>query len=162
MELQLVSKETAILAKELGFDWKCNNIYLKEDLEPDNLIYYEGDAGGYTTNSTLEDRYFSATKGDKGKKVICTAPEQELLAKWLRDVHKIVIHSSTMIDPKYNTRLLYYTNIKEYSRTNNFYMDRSFVNAYYDNHEQCLEKGLLIGLDILREKINRDLKSKLD
>lgn len=69
MELQLVSKETAILAKELGFDWNVSSYYLNNE---EKKYYWSPTPIRINFNTRNE---------------CISAPEQELLAKWLRDVH---------------------------------------------------------------------------
>lgn len=73
MELQLVTTEVAILAKELGFNWLCQNVL---------NICKEGNSIG----SLSKIRNSEISRDHQ-----YTLPEQELLAKWLRDIYGIII-----------------------------------------------------------------------
>ena len=68
MKEQLISFETAKLAKEKGFIFKCNKIY---------LIH-----GDLHVNELISDKIFFQ------------APTQSLLQKWLREVHNIFVSCS--------------------------------------------------------------------
>ena len=54
MKEQIIDFETAKLAKEKGFDWKCQTVYT-DNMDVFKLEYFDGDAAGNTTNLTLED-----------------------------------------------------------------------------------------------------------
>lgn len=67
--------QTAVLAKEKGFDWKVRSHYKERD------IIYNGKP--YNFNSKEEQKLWS-TK-------LTSAPTQSELQKWLREKHKIHI-----------------------------------------------------------------------
>ena len=71
MQEQLISFETAKLAKEKGFDAQCWQYY---------------DNGGVLVHSITKI---------SNKMNLTSAPTQSLLAKWLREVHKINIFISS-------------------------------------------------------------------
>jgi hypothetical protein len=70
MEEQLISFETAKLAKEKGFEEFCSKAFLR---------------GRLVSNSIMNET-FGEPLND-----IVNAPTQSLLQKWLRDVHQIDI-----------------------------------------------------------------------
>ena len=72
MEEQLISFETAKLAKEKGFDWICRVFY--EDW--DNNELHEPISPSDFNNEHVWEKTISA-------------PTQSLLQKWLREVHDI-------------------------------------------------------------------------
>jgi len=120
MKEQLINYQTAILAKEKGFDETCNT-YVTEsnDYETDNAFYRN--SYGYIT-----------------------APTQSVLAKWLRDIHKIHI-SVEVVD---NARTFHY----EYELT--------FIGNYEYHDEDCWHqakkqwcKNHLIHLKMLLKKV---------
>ena len=121
MELQLVSKETAILAKELGFNWNVQNYYL---------------------NNEEQKSYWSPTPirinfNTRDEAVSC--PEQELLAKWLRDVHSLDSIPIIRYDIEDNKAVKYYmTGFSEDTK-------------HYEKYEDCLEQILLLGLNHLKQ-----------
>jgi hypothetical protein len=75
MKEQLISFNTAKLAKEKGFSSGSANHY-----ENDGQIQY---TRGYYSNSFIEDG-----------EILFEAPTQSLLQKWLRDEHKISMEIS--------------------------------------------------------------------
>lgn len=74
MQEQLISFETAKLAKEKGFKENCTHLYNNEILEEKNCI-------GFVINID-------------GINNLITAPTQSLLQKWLRETHKIHVWCS--------------------------------------------------------------------
>jgi len=94
MKEQLISFETAKLAKEKGFEFRTPNAYV--------FRYKEHEK---------EDYQASITK----KPLVCDipAPTQSLLQKWLRDVHELDVYVSC-IQPKEG----YIWNIFGHSTTN--------------------------------------------
>ena len=79
MEEQLISFETAKLAKEKGFDEECYFTYDKISKE---YCIFESEYS--ETNSEIN-------------KYIYSAPTQSLLQKWLREKHKIWVSVSVEI-----------------------------------------------------------------
>ena len=90
MEEQLISFETAKLAKEKGFNIGCKNKYV-ETLEH----ALEMGRGGDCTFPHIPTRVLTNSSYEKWDIVHCDAPTQSLLAKWLREVHKINIFISS-------------------------------------------------------------------
>ncbi len=87
-----VSYETAMLAKEKGYDWYSREYY-DEDRDLETFIYYAGDSGsGMDKNSTLNEN--NVYDDD----FHCIAPTQSQLQKWLREVYKLDITVSLVGD----------------------------------------------------------------
>lgn len=125
MKEELISFETAKLAKEKGFDLKTQSYYgrcfpeIEFEIFCDNLDVFGGD--------------FS-----------CYAPTKSLLQKWLREKHYIHINIGfvksgyfwhIIVIPKYD-----YEGFKELD-------DESDI--YYKTYEEALEIGLQEGLKLL-------------
>jgi len=83
MKEELIKYQTALLAKKKGFDEECNHVFSHTSGCDylDELAYYE--SGGEVKNSEIANAYFSI------ENVVCTAPSQSLLQRWLRETHKI-------------------------------------------------------------------------
>lgn len=107
MELQLVNKEVAILAKELGFNWSCST---SEIIDRNNSI-----------------------------KARIGIPYQELLAKWLRDVHNMWVYCKPN---KVGTLILWSNNLSIRGE-----------EPYFDTYELAMEEGLRLGLEHLKKTI---------
>lgn len=125
MKEEIISFETAKLAKKKGFDkvW-CNNMYCIgfNSLEEDKEIIecdWRNNVGGQFH--------------------LALAPTQSLLQRWLRKKHEIHIYPECMdSNLKYN----YICNILEggvLAKTDE-----------YDTYEQALEVGLLEGLKLIK------------
>ena len=84
MEEQLISFNTAKLAKEKGFDIPCENFYVEYIDDDVDLFNYEEQRG-----SGYAELYRNNTEFK------FSAPTQSLLQKWLREVHNIHIQITT-------------------------------------------------------------------
>ena len=142
MELQLVSKEVAILAKELGFDWSTRVIL---DLATQRKLYSGNTLGGITQTNNSELR-----NGE------VSLPEQELLRKWLRDVHKIDISHETPV-PSYPLIYFFTIRIKNPDAPNDS-LSHGFnrhQRPATQEYELGLEDALFVALKLLWRVVNR-------
>lgn len=73
----LVSLKVAELAKEKRFFAECRNYY-DSDKKLCEAQYYEFDINNETSEDSIAD-------------ILCTAPTQDLLRKWLLEIHSIHI-----------------------------------------------------------------------
>ena len=111
---ELVKFETAILAKEKGFDEKCFSYYAKQFNDSFK------NENGQIFNCVVKDDDgdvigFSNRRNAKGQPHIVIAPTQSLLQRWLREKHNIDIR----IDPPISTDSTYTAQLfqKRYSAT---------------------------------------------
>jgi len=148
MEDTLITFETAKLAKEKGFKEYCFSYYDLKGTKKDNYLE-NGSSTDVEFRVDLEDLLDNWNKGIQNT---YSAPTQSLLAKWLREVHKIHI----TVDPIYNKEgtevehyeFMVFTNNK--SKTNAL-LDR--LNGSYDKYktyEQALEEGLQTALNLIK------------
>ena len=122
---ELVTFETAKLAKEKGFNWLCNNYNDKRD-------------GDYFCNETTSLFY-------KNYNEIATAvslPSQSLLQRWLREVYKIYCDPFHTFAPDGYLRF-------GYMLFNNSIQDMSHHNCY-PTYEEALEEGLQESLKLIK------------
>lgn len=151
MEEQLVTFETAKLAKEKRFNKPINWYYyplafmlndkprLIADgaLDP-NKTFYDGIITDNTIGLQLSDMN-SLSEG------YYSAPTQSLLQKWLRDVHEIYV------SPKESHS---FDNTLEFVCTvNNTYVNHNILNKpinRFDTYEEALEIGLIEGLKLIK------------
>lgn len=132
MKEQLISIETAKLAKEKGFNEYCYNCYYNN---------------GYL--NTAEDNDFKLFSNGN---VYTVAPTQSLLQKWLREVHNIHIKVDDFLDNDNKTDWDYEvvfigTDINEkgeYIAEIPYDCDRSYIT-----YEEALEKGLQEALKLI-------------
>ena len=116
MKEQLISFETAKLAKEKRFDWKCEMCFLYEENEPQP---FKNPAPSISNKIEM----------------VYSAPTQSLLQKWLREVHGI--HVTSISQYNTNRQFQYY-----YVTVNGKAVDELEFNTY----EEALEKGLFEAL----------------
>jgi hypothetical protein len=137
MKEELITYETAILAKEKGFNWETNRYFYLDQLSE----FDEYDATMVNHNSS-----------DQTSVDYMSAPTQSLLQKWLRDVHNIHV-----------SPLMYINKKKELK----WRFDLTTVSPYYssidkrstkirDTYEEALEVALYDALNSIDEKYKYD------
>ena len=158
MEEQLISFETAKLAKEKGFDISTHSYYFEDNKFKENSIKgtngYYGDEYEFNLsefNENWNDKWLTKKTGDrcfgcskqKGYLETFSAPTQSLLQKWLREVHDIHIdiRTNTVSGGNYffylfQTRAPFYT------------LFVSEKNS--DNYEKALECALKESLKLIK------------
>jgi len=165
MEEQLISFETAKLAKKKGFDifsifWYDENP-LKRKMQAYGSSYATED-----TNTTYSVEY----PGDEGmndyikednKELIYSAPTQALLAKWLREVHNIVIIIDFSLSNFYNNNKksyfvdIYCLNINLGDRIKSKkvgYESPEKDHKLFDTYELAMESGLYESLKLINNE----------
>lgn len=138
MEEQLVSLETAILAKEKGFNW------------PTLFYAFENNNAGldYIEVTQLECQFGVIDKPEDHNNATyyelkrISLPTQALLQRWLREVHNIHICLELEQDWFYIVKLI------EDNDTENFTKDW-FLNPF-KTYEQALEVGLIEGVKLIK------------
>jgi hypothetical protein len=127
MNEQLISFETAKLAKEKGFNWKCYQAY----------DWVSGFPGNTHTG------YNNWNKFGDGK---ASAPTQSLLQKWLRDTHKIHISLDYWTVEDLDSGELQVSWNYEITRFGASFNERG---SNLSSYEQALEEGLKKSLELL-------------
>lgn len=129
MEEQLISIETAKLAKEKGFD-----------VETRDFLQYRSYRDGYKPfdNSDPLIRCYPE-KGDLYR------PTQSLLAKWLREKHNIIVLVFTNNPYKFSIRHKFIEGVTYKENDFSVYYDIEYYNTY----EEALEAGLLQALKLI-------------
>lgn len=133
MKDELITFETAKLAKEKGFNEKCK------------FRFFEG-------KGELEEQVTSDRKSFRVMEVSLThfremeihytlRPTQSLLSRWLREVHKIHI-SPMFIGPDTN-KYQYRIDIENSGNTGEY-------SKWFTNFEECFEDGLMFGLKLIK------------
>lgn len=129
MEEQLISFETAKLAKEKGFPQNPYKI-------PYSYRYEFTDNTGCVLSYSL----FNPSSN------ICTAPTQSLLAKWLREEHNIHFEIKPIFDIKDNLKPYHISVIKNPSGKDFEYE----IVGSLDTYEETLEIGLQEALKLIK------------
>lgn len=120
MKEQLITFETATLAKEKRFGWNCRFLYKSTE---DG--WEEGQGVDYNWNNF--DSY--------------SAPTQSLLQKWLREIHKIIIDVYSWIDHAADCNDDY-----EYK----LYVNHKVIYVHFKTYEEALEVGLQEALKLIK------------
>lgn len=127
MEDQIVSFETAKLAKEKGFDEFLPTYYTHVKADP---------------SVQIDDKWFRNSQFPETSYRLCSAPTQSLLQRWLRDKYKL--HVFVMpYDDKELQQLLFENKLvdKDFNEFSSF----NFTHTY----EECLEEALQLSLNEL-------------
>ena len=134
MEDQIISFETAKLAKEKGFNVPVRSMYLDSELFLD-----KNTKGNYNDPNWVSSWRTSPTHDT------LSAPTQSLLQKWLREVHRIDIYCYPNYDKKGVTFQvnLYTDPYVKFKDTNHFY------KGGYKTYEEALEEGLYEALKLI-------------
>ena len=131
MEEQLISYETAKLAKEKGFDEK---------------VYREYDKSGYLRCTSKSADVVLGPYDELLKSTEYPAPTQSLLAKWLREVHNIEVLISrippeaVLSDKNKGKNILKNYNCYIWNLNSNPRIANN--GAFLDIYEEALEIGL--------------------
>lgn len=150
MEEQLVSFETAKLAKELKFDWLTRNYF--------GQINYES----FESHENSLDDYNSTHWVEEGGEWI-SRPTQSLLQKWLREVHNIDVYPVRNLilvtDKMYSLNLHTFSKVRnkmwvwtDYINSEectNEIQDKMPIFKSFDTYEEALEVGLLEALKLI-------------
>ena len=140
MKDELVSFETAKLAKEKGFNEPCNSFYDLYNNPDNNLII----------SISVKDNW------NNYKSI--SVPTQSLLQKWLREVHNIQIEvmlyhmHGKWVGEKYKYGIYRICkNEEEWNNTNKYNMEECFHKDNENStYEEALEAGLLEGLKLIK------------
>lgn len=123
MEEQLITFETAKLAKEKGFDIKVETFYMGDSEE--NFLHNAGKKDNWNNHKCLLNE--SELSNDY------SAPTQSLLQKWLREEHGIDVYCMPVGDDSYK----WYNNIASHNP------------VLTGTYEEALEVGLQEALKLI-------------
>ena len=125
-----VSLEVAKLLKEVGFDWKCNGVFLSED--GTQYAFIKADAACDNNNSKYNPYNISA-------------PTLDIAQRWLREVKNLVILID--ISPSYcNWKPNGYKFVINISCGNHIFVE------WKDTYEEAQEAGIKKALEIILDK----------
>lgn len=131
MKEQLISLETAKLAKEKGFNLNSHAFYgcdFPSSSKPNQLIL----------RSWEKWENFGKEDSQEGT-YIYSAPTQSLLQKWLRDIHRIDVHCEC----NYERDLWTFGYRKKGYNYNHYPLE-------YNTYEEALEVGLQEALKLIK------------
>jgi len=167
MEEQIISFETAKLAKEKDFNILQHSYYFEDGEFKENSLKgtngYYGEEYEFNLsefNENWNDKWLTKKTGDrcfgcsKQQDYLETfsAPTQSLLQKWLREVHNIYVESYHDLTSD-GTKIQFYTSwgfLQQKDKNGN-----QNVNGWYDEYdnwktyEEALEKGLQEALKLI-------------
>tara|TARA_R110000764_G_scaffold72464_1_gene148598 strand:+ start:1752 stop:2135 length:384 start_codon:yes stop_codon:yes gene_type:complete len=122
MKEELISSETAVLAKEKGFNEYCRYRYDKPSNNLRLWSFHEADEESWHDNSSCVGE---------------SAPTQSHLQKWLRDVKGVHLTVNVGI-PHGSKSIMYYVNVIKMGK----HHKSKFRGSFKDTFEQALEEGL--------------------
>lgn len=167
MKEQLISFETAKLAKEKDFNILQHSYYFEDGEFKENSLKgtngYYGEEYEFNLsefNENWNDKWLTKKTGDrcfgcskqKGYLETFSAPTQSLLQRWLREVHNIYVESNHDLTSD-GTKIQFYTSwgfLQQKDKNGN-----RNVNGWYDEYndwktyEEALEIGLQEALKLI-------------
>lgn len=132
MQEQLISFETAKLAKDKGFNEPCFNFY-----EDDVLT----DGSQYSIKSVRNSGFLEGYKW-----VRQSAPTQALLKKWLRETHKMYVQAFPLNTGKWEP-IIYFLD-QPLDGTDG--MSLHTESNKLDSEEEAIERGLQEALNMIK------------
>lgn len=147
MTEELVTRETAQLAKVKGFDEVCSNVwhYWGEKWHEGRDIFAHAPDKPLPLQirSMYDDlMQYAPTKNSTLPPHIIARPTQDLLERWLREVHRIVVTIKYYVGPGY-----YYADLGILSRA---LQDNGVPGAPFDTYELALEAALQYALNLIQ------------
>ena len=147
MREDLVSKKTAILAKEKGFNIRCDLFYCEKYglCEEDEEVLYLYEHPVTVGTHTIYD---VNNEFDEGERFY--APRQGLLQKWFREVHDIEIHISCVTqhnEVKKTCKLVHY---QYFVKSKSQYYSIRIENEGFKTYELALDDALLESLKLIK------------
>lgn len=144
MKEQLISLETARLAKEKGFEAKLYTYYdaQTQELRPITACVRQtlkSATGTPYGQNTIEDYEAVLVDMDNSLDECILAPTQSLLQKWLRDEHSIHIEIQLSSERPFNQFFYRIIHIGQY-------FTLSHDDFYSESYEVVLEKALQMAL----------------
>lgn len=147
---RFISKQTAILSKELGFHEKCIYYYYKNNTYLENE-WSDGAGYGVEIDNLLFD--YNGMYTDR-----VSAPLQSSLQKWLREKHGIWVsvhddyHMSKNI-PCISYKVTTYGNTKEHcGYSKEIHQGLPYKYLKPEDYHKVLESGLFKALEILKNR----------
>lgn len=143
MEEELITFDTAVLAKEKGF-----NIFSKE-------CYYPYESIFRSHNRPIDYDFTWPTKFLEGAACwndeLFYTPTQSLLQKWLREKHDkhIMVQKTTSVCSHYQVFIYDRKGGNESYSEALHIVDRKYTESYADSYEQALEVGLQEALKLI-------------
>jgi len=136
MQEQLVSFETAKLAKEKGFNLMVTTGYVFDSTDEEWILI------GENSPSFINNR-------EDG----LAAPTQSLLQKWLREVHNLYVNPIEYITPQ-SKSVMYELSSKFYDNASvrlreTLSTKQESLFGLHNSYEECLEYGLFEALKLI-------------
>ena len=136
---QFIEPETARLAKQAGFDWKCNHYYFTQNCKTEVKSDFRHPAQNYNEPmATLDSKSFEFE--------VCSRSTQSVLQRWLRDVKNIVLLVDFNNDEDCDEN-------ERYGVTIYIGNERIVELATYPTYEEALEAGLQNCLRLLIDNL---------
>lgn len=127
---QFVSFETAKMLKEVGFEEKVNSCFMYDKYADKDEYEFEG---GYAiVRKALPDNYNCYEKS-------ISRPTQAIAARWLREVHRIVVDATFIPPSTYGDAWRYFIGEMDDMVWNGDYVPS---DEFYETYEKALEAGL--------------------
>jgi hypothetical protein len=153
MKEELVAFDTAVLAKEKGFDELCDHYFVHKFGNSFERLHGQL----FAREVKNEDDCvigFRKHKNSKGQPHIIIAPTQSLLQRWLREKHKIIVSIIPTGGP-HDTPFYPWNDIEQNEIffafiTHDIIGKAGMSDGYFNTYEEALEQGLLEALKLIK------------
>lgn len=134
----LISFETAVLAKEKGFnaEIKC---YFDTKKFGQNPVEFFGKLNANILTIWNTDLKQNIHAG------YISCPSQSLLQKWIREIHNF--HISINVGLPHKSSIMYYSNVIKFGREHK----SKYRSIFYKTYEEALEIGLQKALQLINK-----------
>jgi len=130
MREEIISFETAKVAKEKGFGWFIGD---NRDVYFWGELHKREDVDWNITHPDFQDRFVPA-------------PTQSLLQRWLREVHNIIV--DVIYDENSEDQFEYLLSIYK-DKLDIINSEHELYEMFWDNYEEALEEGLQKALELI-------------
>jgi len=130
MKEVLISYKTAKLAKEKGFNERC-------------------ESGYKYTERVMKNPNQKFAKNSELLNEGCTAPSQGILQKWLREQHNIRVFIENKTSGEFGF-IIYTVNPDKTEVIGKPWVRNSFFTLSFKTYEEALEEGLKQGLSLIK------------
>jgi hypothetical protein len=147
MKDEIVSFKVAKLAKEKGFDEKCEYRYINSVFG--HFKEHNGELGVF--DCTDDDGNligFYKRRNSKGQPHLVIAPTQSLLQRWLREEKKLHISIDSLCDNDKDLSNFYW--MYDIKNNSTFFLEKSGIN--FKTYEEALEQALEEALKLIKDK----------
>jgi len=135
-----IKPETAIIAKDLGFDEYCDQWY---EIAKKDIIEYDSTKIQFEKGEVIDAamRNYNSQNTDNNNWRICSAPNQSLLQRWLREKYNLHVRVDISLNVFEEN---WYFEVQKIPVGVTYMVSES--TPFFNSYEEAMEAGLLTAL----------------